>query len=39
VKGFGWRADVRGYYKNGGFSFDKAATWTLGAGGAAIVAF
>jgi hypothetical protein len=39
VKGFGWRADVRAYYKDGGYSFDGAATWTIGAAGAAIVAF
>jgi hypothetical protein len=39
VKGFGWRLDVRAYYKNGGYSFDHSATWTVGVAGAAVVAF
>ena len=39
LKGFGWRVDVRAYYKDGGYSFDKAATWTMGVAGGAVVAF
>jgi hypothetical protein len=39
VKGLGWRADVRAYYKDGGYSVDGAATWTIAAAGAVIVAF
>jgi hypothetical protein len=39
VKGFGWRLDARAYYKDGGYSFDKAATWTVGVAGAAVMAF
>jgi hypothetical protein len=39
MKGFGVRADLRGYYRRGGFSFDGANTWSAGLGAGVIVAF
>jgi hypothetical protein len=39
VKGFGVRMDLRGYYKNGGYTFDGANSWTVSLGGGAVVAF
>jgi hypothetical protein len=39
LKGFGWRVDGRAYYKDGGYSFTDAGTWTMAITGAAVVAF
>jgi hypothetical protein len=39
VKGFGFRVDLRTYYRRGGFSFDERNTWTAGLGAGALVAF
>jgi hypothetical protein len=39
VKAFGFRVDLRGYYKVGGFTFDKQNTWTLALAAGAIAAF
>jgi hypothetical protein len=39
IKGFGFRVDMRAYYKVNGFSFDGANTWTVALGAGAIVAF
>lgn len=39
IKGFGIRADLRAYYRRGGYSFDGGNTWTVGLGAGAIVAF